>query len=115
MRSANHFDQELLRLSKQSAKPEKLRAASGDQAVDHYIQSHVAQKSLQPDDKAELRNQARQMADKRLTDRKKAIIMMIASGQNQSQVAKALGISRQAVSKALAKAIPKDFRLDEAQ
>ncbi|VVE43775.1 LuxR family transcriptional regulator [Pandoraea soli] len=114
MRSADRFDQELLRLRKQSAKPEKLRAASGDRAVDRYIQGHVAQKSLQPDDKAELRNQARQMADKRLTDRKKAIIMMIAAGQNQSQVAKALGISRQAVSKAL-KATPKDFRLDKVE
>lgn len=114
MRSADHFDVELLRLSKQSAKPEKLRAGSGDRSVDHYIQGHVAQKSLRPADKAELRNQARQMADERLTDRKKTIITMIASGQNQSQVAKALGISRQAVSKALA-AIPKDFRLDEAQ
>lgn len=115
MRSADHFDQELLRLSKQSDNPEKLRVASGDRAVDRFIQAHVAQKSLQPDDKAELRNQARQMTDKRLTDRKKAIIVMIASGQNQSQVSKALGISRQAVSKALLVAIPKDFRLDEAQ
>lgn len=114
MRSADHFDMELLRLSKQSAKPEKLRAGSGDRSVDHYIQGHVTQKSLQPADKAELRNQARQMADERLTDRKKTIITMIASGQNQSQVAKTLGISRQAVSKALA-AIPKDFRLDEVQ
>jgi len=114
MRSADHFDMELLRLSKQSAKPEKLRADSGDRAVDHYIQGHVAQKSLQPDDKAELRNQARQMADKRLTDRKKAIIMMIASGQNKKQIAEALGISRQAIYKALA-TIPKDFRLDEVQ
>ena len=114
MRSAEHFDQELLRLSKQSAKPEKLRAASGDRAVDRYIQGHVAQKTLQFIDTAELRNQARKMADKRLTDRKKAIIMMIATGQNQSQVARALGISRQAVSKALA-AIPEDFSLDAEQ
>ena len=113
MRSVDHFDVELLRLSKQSAKPEKLRADSGDRAVDHYIQGHVAQRSLQAVDKAELRNQARQMAAKRLTDRKKAIIMMTASGQNQSQVARVLGISRQAVSKALA-AIPEDFRLEAA-
>lgn len=63
---------------------------------------------------AELRNLARRIVDKRLTDRKKAIIMMIASGQNQSQVAEALGIERQAVFKALA-TIPDDFRLDEAQ
>jgi DNA-binding CsgD family transcriptional regulator len=112
MRSANHFDVELLRLSKQSAKPDKLRADSGDRAVDHYIQGHVVQRSLQAVDKAELRNQARQMADKRLTDRKKAIMMMIASGQNKKQIAEALGISRQAIYKALA-TIPKDFRLDE--
>jgi DNA-binding CsgD family transcriptional regulator len=112
MRSADHFDVELLRLSKQSAKPEKLRADSGNRAVDHYIQGHVTQKFLQPADKAELRNQARLMADKRLTDRKKAIVMMIASGQSKKQVADALGISRQAVYKALA-TISKDFRLDE--
>lgn len=113
-RSVDQFDLELLRLRKQCAAPEKLRADSGDRAVDRYIQELVAQKTLQPTDMAELRNLARRIVDRRLTDRKKAIIMMIASGQNQSQVAHALGIERQAVSKALA-AIPKDFRLDEVQ
>lgn len=114
MRSIDQFDVELLRLSKQSAKPEKLRADSGNRSVDRYIQGQVAQKSLELVDKAGLRNQARQMTDERLTDRKKSIMTMIASGHNQSQIAKALGISRQAVSKALA-TIPKDFQLDELQ
>jgi DNA-binding CsgD family transcriptional regulator len=114
MRSANHFDLELQRLSRQNAKPEKLRASSGNQAVDHYIQTHVAQKFAKYAEKDELRNHARRMADKRLTDRKKAIIMMIASGQNKKQIAEALGISRQAIYKALVK-IPKDFRLDKKQ
>ncbi|MEJ7139369.1 helix-turn-helix domain-containing protein [Amphibiibacter pelophylacis] len=113
MRSIDHFDTELLRLGRQNANLKRLQAQSGNQAVDCYIHSQVTQKFLEiPADLDELRNQARWIADNRLTDRKKIILTMTALGHNQSQVAKALGISRQAISKALA-TIPDAFRLDE--
>ncbi|WP_260292375.1 LuxR family transcriptional regulator [Sedimenticola hydrogenitrophicus] len=110
--SQDQFKLELERLNRQSAKPAKPQSRSGNRAIDLYILNHAARQTLQPADKAELRNQARQMADGKLSDRKKQIIMMLTSGHTQSEVARTLGISRQAVSKALT-SIPSSYRLDE--
>ena len=85
---------------------------SGDQLVDGYFFHYVMRQTLQPADKAELRNQARMMVDSKLSDRKKQILMLQWSGLNQSDIARKLGIERQAVSKALA-ATPAMFRLSK--
>ena len=109
-RSLAQFDLELARLSQQCAKPATAQVKSGDQLVDGYFFHYVMRQTLQPADKAELRNQARLMVDSKLSDRKKQILMLQWSGLNQSEIARKLGIERQAVSKALA-AIPAMFRL----
>ncbi|VTY36891.1 sugar-binding transcriptional regulator [Burkholderia cenocepacia] len=109
-RSLAQFDLELARLSQQCAKPATAQVKSGDQLVDSYFFHYVAGQTLQPADKAELRNQARLMVDSKLSDRKKQMLMLQWSGLNQSEIARKLGIERQAVSKALA-AIPPNFRL----
>ncbi|MGS0539520.1 LuxR family transcriptional regulator [Xanthomonas oryzae pv. oryzicola] len=109
-RSLAQFDLELARLSQQCAKPATAQVKSGDQLVDSYFFHYVAGQTLQPADKAELRNQARLMVDSKLSDRKKQMLMLQWSGLNQSEIARKLGIERQAVSKALA-AIPPIFRL----
>ena len=109
-RSLAQFDLELARLNQQCAKPATAQVKSGDQLVDSYFFHYVAGQTLQPADKAELRNQARLMVDSKLSDRKKQMLMLQWSGLNQSEIARKLGIERQAVSKALA-AIPAIFRL----
>lgn len=109
-RSLAQFDLELARLTQQCAKPATAQVKSGDQLVDSYFFHYVAGQTLQPADKAELRNQARLMVDSKLSDRKKQMLMLQWSGLNQSEIARKLGIERQAVSKALA-AIPAMFRL----
>ena len=109
-RSLAQFDLELARLTQQCAKPATAQVKSGDQLVDSYFFHYVAGQTLQPADKAELRNQARLMVDSKLSDRKKQMLMLQRSGLNQSEIARKLGIERQAVSKALA-AIPAMFRL----
>ena len=109
-RSLAQFDLELARLNQQCAKPATAQVKSGDQLVDSYFFHYVAGQTLQPADKAELRNQARLMVDSKLSDRKKQMLMLQWSGLNQSEIARKLGIERQAVSKALA-AIPAMFRL----
>ena len=109
-RSLAQFDLELARLNQQCAKPATAQVKSGDQLVDSYFFYYVAGQTLQPADKAELRNQARLMVDSKLSDRKKQMLMLQRSGLNQSEIARKLGIERQAVSKALA-AIPAMFRL----
>ncbi len=109
-RSLAQFDLELARLSQQCAKPATPQVKSGDQLVDSYFFHYVAGQTLQPADKAELRNQARLMVNSKLSDRKKQMLMLQWSGLNQSEIARRLGIGRQAVSKALA-AIPPTFHL----
>lgn len=109
-RSLAQFDLELARLNQQCAKPATAQVKSGDQLVDSYFFHYVAGQTFQPADKAELRNQARLMVDSKLSDRKKQMLMLQWSGLNQSEIARKLGIERQAVSKALA-SIPAMFHL----
>ncbi len=109
-RSLAQFDLELARLSQQCAKPATAQMKSGDQLVDSYFFHYVTGQTLQPADKAELRNQARLMVDSKLSDRKKQMLMLQWSGLNQSEIARKLGIERQAVSKALA-SIPAMYHL----
>ncbi len=105
-RSLAQFDLELTRLSQQCAKPAAPQAVSGDQLVDSYFFHYIAGQTLQPADKVELRNRARLMVDSKLSDRKKQMLMLQWSGLNQSEIARKLGIERQAVSKTLASIAP---------
>ena len=57
-RSLAQFDLELARLNQQCAKPATAQVKSGDQLVDSYFFHYVAGQTLQPADKAELRNHA---------------------------------------------------------
>lgn len=109
-RSLAQFDLELARLSRQCAKRSAPQAASGDPLVDSYFHHYMLGQTIQPADKAELRNQARLMADSKLSDRKKQMLVLQHSGFNQSEIGRRLSIGRQAVSKALA-SIPEIFHL----
>lgn len=109
-RSLAQFDLELARLGRQCAKRTVPQAASGDSLVDSYFYHYLLGKTMQPADKSELRHQARLMVDSKLSDRKKQMLMLQCSGFNQSEIARRLGIERQAVSKALA-SIPEIFHL----
>lgn len=109
-RAVAQFDLELTRLSRQCAVRGTPQAKSGDELVDGYIFHYILGQTLQPADESELRNRARLMVDLKLSDRKKQILMLQRSGFNQSEIARRLGIERQAVSKAVA-SIPEIFRL----
>lgn len=109
-RSVAQFDLELGRLRWQCAHPRSPQAKSGDQLVDRYFFQYLAALALTPADKEDLRNQARLMVDSKLSDRKKQMLLLQSLGLNQSEIARKLGIKRQAVSKALA-SIPEMFRL----
>lgn len=111
-RSHMHFNLELARLNRQCARRSTPQAASGDPLVDSYFYHYMLAQTIQPADKAELRNQARLMADSKLSDRKKQMLVLQHSGFNQSEIARRLGIGRQAVSKALA-LIPDAFHLQK--
>ena len=102
-RSESKFDLELGRLERQVIGARQMPwARSGDELVDRYILrfvEHHLYGLLDSDSK--LRDEARKMVDQKITDRKKKIVMLLASGLNQSQAAQSLGITRQTVSKDL--------------
>lgn len=100
-RSLAQFNLELERLNRQCAKRATPQAASGDPLVDRYFYHLMLSQTVQSADKGELRNQARLMVDSKLSDRKKQILILQWDGLNQSEIARKLGIERQAVSKAL--------------
>lgn len=116
-RSLRQFEIELARLSRQCAQPSASQAAaSGDPLVDSYYHRYLLRKGILPADKAVLRNLARLMVDKKLSDAKKKLLVLLHSGFNQSEIATKLQgngqqpLTRQAVSKALA-SIPEIFDL----
>ena len=111
-RSLAQFDLELNRLRLQSARVAAPQVMSGDRLVDSYIHHCVAGRALRPGDEVDLRNLARLMVDSKLSDRKKQMLMLQSYGLNQSEIARKLGIERQAVSKALG-SIPAKFRLKQ--
>jgi len=115
-RSITQFDIELERISKQCVNRAKPLTISGDTLVDSYIYHLMLQLTLQPADKAELRNLARRMVDSKLSDTKKKMLMLKKSGLNKTEIglrmlnSKQQPLSRQAVSKALA-TVRKEFLL----
>ncbi|MCX4065130.1 LuxR family transcriptional regulator [Pseudomonas sp. S1Bt30] len=111
-RSKEVFSLELVRLTRQSAQRSPPDDSEGSIA-DRYAFYHAHSLGLTAADEVELRGQARLMTDARLTDTKKQMLMLRASGLNQSEIARTIGISRQAVSKALA-SIPSSFQLGGA-
>ncbi len=111
-RSLAQFDLELNRLRLQSARLAAPQVMSGDRLIDSYIHLYVMGQALRPGDEVDLRNQARRMVDLELSDRKKQMLMLQWYGLNQSEIARRLGIERQAVFKAL-QSIPAMFRLEQ--
>ncbi|MHC1479305.1 LuxR family transcriptional regulator [Frateuria aurantia] len=120
-RSFAQFELELLRFSRQSARLQLGQAQSGNAIVDAYIFLYVRKYGFQPADEAELRDHARLMVDRKLSDQKKKIVVLRKLGLSQQAIATEIGVeSRQAVSKALAAIsdiffdipIPKRFSLD---
>lgn len=116
------FDRELDRIERQSmAGTAATYANSGNSLVDDFILRLVVQRCLTYEQQSldqldtigmRLRGEARELIDKKISDRKKEIVMLLSSGLNQSETALRLGFkNRQSVSKYL-QSIPLDYRLD---
>lgn len=115
-RSAEQFEQEVLRLRRQIAHPDRHNAKSGDRLIDEYFYHFMLDSSLDPTNVPELRNLARKMVDSRLTDNKKRMLVLRKQNLSNEQIGIKLGkitdkpLSNQAVSKAL-RTIRKDFQI----
>lgn len=111
-RSKNLFNLELARLTEQSA--QRTPSPKHDTPAAELFAFHITHSNgLTAADEGALREQARLMIDARLTDAKKQMLILRASGLNQSEIARRMGISRQAVSKALG-SIPSSFQFADA-
>ncbi|EPF2548449.1 hypothetical protein ACSL9F_001555 [Vibrio cholerae] len=115
-RSSEQFEQEVLRLRRQIAHPDRHNAKSGDRLVDEYFYYYMQDSSLEPTNVPELRNLARKMVDSRLTDNKKRMLVLRKQNMSNKQIGITLGkitgkpLSNQAVSKALG-TIREEFQL----
>lgn len=112
IRNKIKFENELLRLSRQTGSLTQPRAESGDLAIDLFVMCVVAPQALYADEFDKLRMLARNLVDNRISDNKKRMVILAATGMNQSDIAKHLDISRQAVNKAL-KTVPPECRFDK--
>ena len=112
VRSKAEFETEFKRLRLQSRSLSKPLAATGDLSLDLFYLNLLGPRATFPDEIAALRNEARQLVDLKVDDRKKRMVMMRASGFSLAAIANAIGVkSRQAVSKSLA-SIPSKYRFD---
>lgn len=126
-RRQSEFDLEYSRLDRQGWVDSSVpRAKSGSKLIDEYIR-RFAERRLQNfsfdavryllDQKyassldQKLREEARMLVDRKISDRKKEMMMLLASGFNQVETGLRLGIKRQAVCKALP-TIDNNYRLD---
>lgn len=111
-RRSGRFNEELKRLTRQTATPSKPRGGTGSKAADLFIQVLAKRRAYYPDQEAELRHEAHNLVAHQITDRKKEIVALRAMGMTQAEIARVLGLkSRRAVSKAL-KSVSPDYRLD---
>ncbi len=107
-RNAEKFAEEARALKKSSG---PMRHEEQKNNSDRFAQKITEQLAAYPDEDEKFLNAARQLVDKKINDRKKHIIMLLATGKKQVDIAAELGITKQAVSKLL-KSIPRMYRFD---
>jgi predicted transcriptional regulator len=122
-RNQERFDREYLRLERQSFGWDVVmpQARSGNKLVDEFMVQLIEVRKLGVGDgdasdsfeivERRLRDEARRLVDRKISDRKKEIVMLLATGHSQSSAALCLGVRRQAVSKAI-QSVPLEYRFD---
>lgn len=111
LRAKEAFDIEVRRLRKQSWSSTGPTATTDSHQVTEFAWKCVTASNLTPADVHALRKLAFELTRNRVTDAKKTMVVMASSGMNQAEIARQLGISANAVSKAF-KSIPSGFRFD---
>jgi DNA-binding CsgD family transcriptional regulator len=98
-----------------SARGRRLKEISAQLGVSESFVARVVRLNtpqMSPDeDNSNLARAAHNLIAQKMTDRKKQIVALLATGATQSEVARTLGIARQEVSRTL-KSIPRQYRFD---
>lgn len=111
-RRKEQFKNEIAQLEMQSCGVRKSLKSSGNAAVDLFYQNIITRNAICPGEEQALRDIASRLTTEKVSDRKKQIVGMLASGMTRADIENELGITRQAISKAL-KLIPNEFRVDK--
>lgn len=115
LRAARHaaeYETEIKRIQLQSTCLTKPNAQTEDVFLDDFYFKLVSSYASYNHEVQFINNQARTLINERVTDSKKRIVMMRASGLSLSEIANSVGVkSRQAVSKAV-NSIPSFYRFD---
>ena len=108
LRHKGQFNKELLLLMHQTGPRENSLKKNIDEQFAAQI---INARFYYADEVKMLRNEARNLVDKKINFRKKEIILYLKQGIKQTVIASKLGISRQEVFRAI-KSIPEEYRLD---
>lgn len=110
-RSSSQFTEEFGRLTVSFSRTNGSRSSFDLSEIQRYADQILTSSEAGPIVRqGGLRELARKITDARLTDRKKQIVLRLAMGASQAEIARELGVSRQAVSKALS-TIPDELLL----
>jgi hypothetical protein len=113
-RHQEEFRKELARLTRRSTSMRKTHLLKEiDYELDAFYLNILAPDAVYPDEKSRLRDEARELVDAHVDDRKKSMVMLHASGLSFAGIAEKYHLkSRQAVSKVLS-SIPDKYRFDK--
>lgn len=109
--SRQQFNEETLRLTRQSAALASPKAQSGDATVDLFYLKLTRKCCFYADEESAIRNEARALVDAGMTDRKKRFVVQLAQGLPQAEIARQAGLDRQAVWRDI-RSVPVAYRFD---
>jgi DNA-binding CsgD family transcriptional regulator len=100
-RSKEKFEREIFKINHHTGNVPDISIARDKRIGDPFLWNLAHQLDIVLLENERNRNLARQLVDARISIRKRQIIMLLAAGETQSAIAKKLGVSRQAISKAI--------------
>jgi len=101
-RNKAKFEREIFKIKHHTSNVPDISIAKDKGIGDPFLWNLAHQLDIVLPENERIRNLARQLVDAKISIRKRQIIMLLAAGETQSAIARRLGVSRQAISKAIA-------------
>ncbi|WP_242618244.1 helix-turn-helix domain-containing protein [Edaphobacter modestus] len=98
-RSKEKFEWEIFKIKHHTSNVPDISLAKGKGIGDPFLWNLAHQLDIVLFESDRIRNVARQLVDARISIRKRQAIMLLTAGISQSEIARRLGVSRQAISK----------------